>query len=135
MGVVREAVQNRLRVARVACPHDCPDACLMRVTVDTESGRAIKVEGDPTHPVTRGYLCNKVNHYLDLVYNDQRVLYPHRRVGPKGPGAKFQRITWDEALTEVAARLEVSHRRAWRRSRPAFFLLGHAGYSRFSRHG
>jgi anaerobic selenocysteine-containing dehydrogenase len=106
MGVVREAVQNRLRVARVACPHDCPDACLMRVTVDTVSGRAIKVEGDPTHPVTRGYLCNKVNHYLDLVYNDHRVLFPHRRSGPKGPGAKFQRITWDEALGEVAARLK-----------------------------
>ncbi|HKQ24823.1 MAG TPA: molybdopterin-dependent oxidoreductase [Burkholderiales bacterium] len=106
MGVARELVQNRLRVARVACPHDCPDACLMRVTVDTESGRAIRVEGDQTHPVTRGYLCNKVNHYLDLVYNDQRVLYPHRRVGSKGPGAKFQRITWDEAFTEVAARLK-----------------------------
>jgi len=106
MGVVREAVENRLRVARVACPHDCPDACLMRVTVDTASGRAVKVEGDPTHPVTRGYLCNKVNHYLDLVYNDRRVLFPHRRTGPRGPGAKFQRITWDEALGEVAARLK-----------------------------
>ncbi len=106
MGSIKEAVENRLRVARVACPHDCPDACLMRVTVDTLSGRAIKVEGDPTHPVTRGYLCNKVNHYLDLVYNDRRVLFPHRRTGPKGPGAKFLRITWDEALTEVAARLK-----------------------------
>jgi anaerobic selenocysteine-containing dehydrogenase len=106
MGVVKEAIENSLRVARVACPHDCPDACLMRVTVDPASGRAIKVEGDPTHPVTRGYLCNKVNHYLDLVYNDRRVLYPHRRIGPKGPGAKFQRITWDEALTGVVARLK-----------------------------
>ena len=106
MGVVKEAIESKLRVARVACPHDCPDACLMRVTVDTASGRAIRVEGDPTHPVTRGYLCNKVNHYLDLVYNDRRVLYPHRRSGPKGPGAKFQRITWDEALTEVAAGLK-----------------------------
>ncbi len=106
MGVIKEAVENRLRVARVACPHDCPDACLMRVTVDTRSGRAIRVEGDPTHPVTRGYLCNKVNHYLDLVYNDRRVLFPHRRTGPKGPGAKFLRITWAEALTGVAARLK-----------------------------
>jgi anaerobic selenocysteine-containing dehydrogenase len=105
MGVIKEAIENRLRVARVACPHDCPDACLMRVTVDTRSGRAIKVEGDPTHPVTRGYLCNKVNHYLDLVYNDRRVLFPHRRTGTKGPAAKFLRITWDEALTEVAAGL------------------------------
>ncbi len=78
----------------------------MRVTVDNASGRAVKVEGDPTHPVTRGYLCNKVNNYLDLVYNEKRVLYPHRRVGPKGPDAKFVRIGWDEALTEIAARLK-----------------------------
>ena len=77
----------------------------MRVTVDTRSGRAIEVKGDPTHPVTRGYLCNKVNNYLDLVYNDRRVLYPHRRVGAKGPGAKWQRISWDEALDEIAAKL------------------------------
>ena len=51
--------------------------------------------------MTRGYLCNKVNHYLDLVYNDNRVLYPHKRVGPRGPGAKFERISWDEALDMV----------------------------------
>lgn len=94
------------RVVKATCPHDCPDACGMRVTVDARSGRAIRVEGDPTHPVTRGYLCNKVNNYLDLVYNDNRVLYPRRRVGPKGPGAKFERITWDEALAETAARLK-----------------------------
>src|SRR6202049_5321381 len=107
MGVIGEpVVSGKVRTARVACPHDCPDGCSMRVSVDIASGRAIKVEGDPTHPVTRGYLCNKVNHYLDLVYNDQRVLYPHRRVGPKGPGAKFRRIGWGEALDEIAARLK-----------------------------
>jgi anaerobic selenocysteine-containing dehydrogenase len=106
MGVVKEPVSTKLRVARVACPHDCPDGCAMRVTVDRDSGRAVKVEGDPTHPITRGYLCNKVNNYLDLVYNGSRVLYPHRRVGPKGPGAKFERIGWDEALAEIASKLK-----------------------------
>ena len=85
----------------VCCPHDCPDTCSMLVTRDDSTGRAVRVQGDPTHPVTRGYLCNKVNHYLDLVYNDNRVLYPHRRVGPRGPGAKFERISWDEALDMV----------------------------------
>lgn len=85
----------------VCCPHDCPDTCSMLVTRDDSTGRAVRVQGDPTHPVTRGYLCNKVNHYLDLVYNDNRVLYPHKRVGPKGPGAKFERISWDEALDMV----------------------------------
>jgi anaerobic selenocysteine-containing dehydrogenase len=74
--------------------------------VDTVSGKAIKVEGDPTHPVTRGYLCNKVNHYLDLVYAKDRVLYPRRRVGPKGQRGRFERITWEEALDETAARFK-----------------------------
>ena len=87
----------------VVCPHDCPDTCSMLVTRDDRSGRAVRVQGDPTHPITRGYLCNKVNHYLDLVYNDNRVLYPHRRVGPKGPGAQFERISWDEALRRGGA--------------------------------
>ncbi|MBI1397591.1 MAG: molybdopterin-dependent oxidoreductase [Betaproteobacteria bacterium] len=93
------------KVVKVTCPHDCPDACSMRVTVDERSQRAIAVEGDPTHPVTRGYLCNKVNNYLDLVYNENRVLYPYRRTGPKGKGARFERIGWDDALAEIAARL------------------------------
>ena len=99
-------VGQRQKVFRSTCPHDCPDACSMRVTVDAVTGRAIKIEGDPTHPVTRGYLCNKVNHYLELVYNGKRVLHPHRRVGPKGPGAQFQRITWEEAIGEIAARFK-----------------------------
>ena len=82
----------------VTCPHDCPDSCSMLVTRNEATGKAVRIQGDPTHPITKGYLCNKVNHYLDLVYNESRVLYPHKRVGPKGPGAKFERISWDEAL-------------------------------------
>jgi len=85
----------------VVCPHDCPDTCSMLVTRDDVTGRAVALQGDPTHPITRGFLCNKVNHYLDLVYNENRVLYPHRRIGRKGPGAKFERISWDEALDTV----------------------------------
>lgn len=73
----------------------------MLVTRDDSTGRAVSVQGDPSHPITRGYLCNKVNHYLDFVYNEKRVLYPHKRIGPKGPGAKFERITWEEALTKI----------------------------------
>ena len=88
-------------IHHVTCPHDCPDSCSMLVTKDDSTGKAVRVQGDPTHPMTRGYLCNKVNHYLDLVYNENRVLYPHKRVGPKGPGAKFERISWDEALETI----------------------------------
>jgi anaerobic selenocysteine-containing dehydrogenase len=94
------------RTVSVTCPHDCPDACSMRVTVDSASQRALKIEGDPRHPVTRGYLCNKVNHYLEYVDSPRRMLYPHRRVGPKGPGATFERIAWEDALAEIAGRLK-----------------------------
>jgi anaerobic selenocysteine-containing dehydrogenase len=89
-------------VVRGACPHDCPDTCAMLVTV--QDGRAIRVAGDPEHPFTRGFLCTKVNRYVERTYHPDRVLYPMRRVGPKGSGA-FERISWDEALGEIADRL------------------------------
>jgi anaerobic selenocysteine-containing dehydrogenase len=70
------------KVVHAACPHDCPDACGVLITV--EDGRATKIQGDPAHPVTRGFLCAKVAKYLDRVYSPDRVLYPMRRVGSKG---------------------------------------------------
>ncbi len=90
------------RTVRGACPHDCPDTCAMLVTV--ESGRAVRVAGDPEHPFTRGFLCAKVNRYVERTYHEDRLLHPMRRAGPKGSG-KFARISWDEALDEIATRL------------------------------
>jgi anaerobic selenocysteine-containing dehydrogenase len=118
------------QVVHAACSHDCPDACGVLITV--EDGRATKIQGDPEHPVTRGFLCAKVAKYLDRVYSPDRVLYPMRRIGPKGPVAGqrscashgqpgaavptqttysdtnsrqiWQRISWDEALDEIASR-------------------------------
>jgi anaerobic selenocysteine-containing dehydrogenase len=90
-------------IVRGACPHDCPDTCAWQVTV--ENGIAVKLVGDSDHPFTQGGLCAKVNHYLDRVYSPERVLYPMRRVGPKGTGA-FERVSWDEALDDIAARLQ-----------------------------
>src|SRR5882672_3440164 len=99
-------------VVDAACPHDCPYACGVLITV--EDGRATRIQGDPKHPVTRGFLCAKVAKYLDRVYSPDRVLYPMKRVRPKGPveaeGAPatqvaqaFERISWDEALDEIAS--------------------------------
>ncbi len=101
------------KVVHAVCSHDCPDSCGVLVTVDTGSGRAVKVQGDPAHPVTRGFLCGKVAKYLDRVYSPDRLLYPmRRRVGvAKGPLTKgreaeaFERISWDEALGAIADRL------------------------------
>jgi len=116
-------------VVHAACPHDCPDACGVLITI--EAGRATKIQGDPEHPVTRGFLCAKVAKYLDRVYSPERVLHPMRRVISKGPAAyagggaratleqsfatlgrpgaavptqAFERISWDEALDEIASR-------------------------------
>ena len=100
------------KVVHAACPHDCPDACGVLITV--EDGRATKIQGDPAHPMTRGFLCAKVAKYLDRVYSPERVQYPMRRVAPKGPvageGARatqtWRRIPWDEALDEIADRFK-----------------------------
>src|SRR5579859_6037327 len=113
------------QTVHAACPHDCPDACGVLITV--EDGRATKIQGDPEHPVTQGFLCAKVAKYLDRVYSPDRVLYPMRRIAEKGPGEElrgiapngqpvaavptqteatqaWQRISWDEALDEIASR-------------------------------
>jgi len=86
---------------RCVCPLDCPDTCLMRVKV--AGGVAVGLRGDPDHPFTRGFLCRKMARYLERVDSPDRLLYPSRRVGPKGAG-RFERCTWDEALDLVAAR-------------------------------
>jgi len=93
--------QSSLTIVRGACGHDCPDTCTW--IVEVEAGKAHRLYGDPEHPFTRGTLCAKVNHYLERVYHPDRVLFPLRRVGRKGEG-QFQRVSWDEALSDIAAR-------------------------------
>jgi anaerobic selenocysteine-containing dehydrogenase len=89
------------RVFKVVCPHDCPDTCVM--TVGVRDGRAVDLGGDPEHRFTRGFLCVKVNQYLDRVYSRERILHPMKRVGVKGEG-RLARISWDEALDTIARR-------------------------------
>src|SRR5258706_3020113 len=91
------------KVARAACPHDCPDTCAMLVTV--KDGVATKIQGDPSMPFTDGTLCTKVAHYLERTYSPDRLTHPLKRVGKKGAG-EFRRISWDEALDEIAQRLK-----------------------------
>ena len=91
-----------------ACPHDCPDTC--GIITEVENGRAINFYADPDHPITQGWLCAKVRPYLEHVYHPERLLYPLRRVGPKGSG-QWERISWVTALEEIAGRWrEISDR-------------------------
>ena len=94
---------EHLRVVQAACPHDCPDTCAMRVTV--QGGRVVRVQGDAEHPATRGALCTKVSRYAERTYHPERVLQPLKRVGPKGSG-RFEPVPWDAALDDIAQRLK-----------------------------
>ncbi|NPC55799.1 molybdopterin-containing oxidoreductase family protein [Caenimonas soli] len=86
-----------------ACPHDCPDTCSLVTTV--EDGVAVKVQGNPDHRHTDGVLCTKVSRYTERTHHPERLLHPMRRSGPKGSG-QFERVSWGEALQDIAQRLE-----------------------------
>src|SRR3989338_5460223 len=85
------------------CPRDCYDTCSILTT--TEGGRAVKLQGNPRHPITQGFLCWNIQNALKFVYSPQRLLYPLKRVGKKGRD-DFKRISWDEAYSEIARRIE-----------------------------
>ena len=90
------------RTVRGACPHDCPDTCALRITVSGD--RVVRVEGDPDHPATDGVLCTKVARYAERTHHPDRLTQPLRRVGPKGSG-QFEAVSWEVAITEIAAKL------------------------------
>jgi anaerobic selenocysteine-containing dehydrogenase len=91
-----------VRVVRGACPHDCPDTCAMLVSVSGQ--RIVRIQGDPEHPPTHGALCTKVSRYAERTDHAERVLTPMKRIGPKG-GGRWQTVSWDQALDDIAARL------------------------------
>jgi|TARA_B100000287_G_scaffold434769_1_gene500311 anaerobic selenocysteine-containing dehydrogenase len=84
-----------------ACPHDCPDTCAMLYELKNE--KLARVTGNPDHPMTRGGLCVKLKNYEERHYHPDRLLYPHKRVGPKGK-KEFKRINWDEALDIISSK-------------------------------
>lgn len=112
------SASSPFRIVHTVCSHDCPDSCAVLVTVNAE-GRAVKVQGDPKHRITQGFLCGKVAKYLDRVYAPDRILHPLKRKAgaQKGPLLRglegetrdyeaFERVSWDEALDAIAARFQ-----------------------------
>ena len=97
--LINKLIDEKFNLFKVTCPHDCPDACSMEVEVDEVTKKVMKVSGEKSHPVTKGFLCNKVNNYIDLIYNKDRVLYPKIRVNSKQEKqAKWKRISWEMQL-------------------------------------
>ncbi|MFN3861430.1 MAG: molybdopterin-dependent oxidoreductase [Roseateles sp.] len=104
------------RTVHGACPHDCPDTCALQVTVEDE--RVIKVQGRAEHPNTHGALCTKVSRYPERTYHPERVLYPLKRVSKKTEASRFVRVSWAEALADIAARLKAIAARDAQRIQP-----------------
>jgi anaerobic selenocysteine-containing dehydrogenase len=105
MGAMMPALSaNPMNPVLGACPHDCPDTCSLVTQV--KDGVAISVKGNPNHPLTDGVLCTKVSRYTERTYHPERLLYPMKRVSPKGPNVKFERVTWAQALADIGERLK-----------------------------
>ena len=85
------------KIVKSVCPKDCPDSCGMLSHV--EDGRITRVSGDPAHPITQGFLCGRYQHYEEVIYHPERLLYPLYRADKS---AEFQRISWNEALKILA---------------------------------
>ncbi|TXI22949.1 MAG: molybdopterin oxidoreductase family protein, partial [Roseateles sp.] len=99
-----------------ACPHDCPDTCALQITVENE--RVIKVQGRAEHPSTHGALCTKVSRYAERTYHPERLLHPLKRVSLKTEAPRFERVSWAEALADIAARLNAIAARDPQRIQP-----------------
>ena len=88
---------------RAVCTKDCPDTCGLLAKV--ENGLIVSVKGDPDHPFTAGFICQKAGHFPEHVHSPKRITTPLRRIGPKGAG-QFEPVKWNEALDEVAFQMQ-----------------------------
>src|SRR6201988_44361 len=115
----------KVDIRHSTCPHDCPSACALDVEVI--GGRSIgRVRGSKLQTYTAGVVCAKVARYAERIHHPERLLYPMRRTGSKGSG-EFARISWDEALDEVAARFDQAEREFGAQSVWPYYYAGTMG--------
>ena len=114
------------RTARSVCPHDCPSACALDVEV-LDARTIGRVRGAKDDPYTAGVVCEKVARYAERIHHPLRLLHPQRRVGKKGEG-RFERISWDEALDEIVARLSAIEAEFGPESIWPYFYAGTMGH-------
>src|SRR6201986_224518 len=98
----------KVDIRHSTCPHDCPSACALDIEVI--GGQSIgRVRGSKKQTYTAGVVCAKVARYAERIHHPERLTFPMRRIGAKGSG-QFARISWDEALDEIAARFDAAER-------------------------
>jgi anaerobic selenocysteine-containing dehydrogenase len=99
---IQTEIDSKIAIRHSTCPHDCPSACALDVEVI--GGRSIgRLRGSKLQTYTAGVVCAKVARYAERIHHPDRLTHPMRRTGPKGSG-QFARISWDEALDEIADR-------------------------------
>src|SRR6266581_3888160 len=98
--------EHRYLLVPTTC-FNCESACGLLAYVDRDSLRLRKFEGNPEHPGSRGRNCAKGPATLNQVTDPDRILYPLRRSGARGAGG-WERITWDDALDALAARIRAA---------------------------
>jgi anaerobic selenocysteine-containing dehydrogenase len=99
-------VEHRCMLVPTTC-FNCESACGLLAYVDRDDMHVRKFEGNPEHPGSRGRNCAKGPATINQVTDPDRILYPLRRVGPRG-GGQWERVSWDEALDAIAARLRAA---------------------------
>ena len=115
----------RLEIRHSTCPHDCPSACALDIEVI--EGRSIgRVRGSKRQTYTAGVVCAKVARYAERIHHPERLMFPMRRIGRKGSG-QFARISWDEALDEIAERFNAAEREFGAQSVWPYYYAGTMG--------
>src|SRR5580693_4920463 len=117
--------QAKIEIRHSTCPHDCPSACALDVEVidNVSIGR---VRGSKRQTYTAGVICAKVARYAERIHHPDRLTYPMFRVGPKGSG-KFARISWDDALDEIAGRFDAAEHEVGAESVWPYYYAGTMG--------
>src|SRR5438105_3639435 len=115
----------KVDIRHSTCPHDCPAACALGVAV-IDRPTIGRVRGSKLQTYTAGVVCAKVARYAERVHHPDRLLHPMRRTGPKGSG-QFARISWDEALDEIAARFDQAEREFGAESVWPYYYAGTMG--------
>src|SRR5712675_3315214 len=103
-----EGHHAKIDIRHSTCPHDCPSACALDIEV-IDNSTIGRVRGSKLQTYTAGVVCAKVARYAERIHHPERLMYPQFRVGPKGSG-KFARMSWDEALDEIAQRFDAAER-------------------------
>jgi anaerobic selenocysteine-containing dehydrogenase len=117
--------QAMIEIRHSTCPHDCPSACALDVEV-IDNSTIGRVRGSKLQSYTAGVVCAKVARYAERIHHADRLMHPLRRTGPKGSG-QFARISWDEALDEIAARFDAAEREFGAESVWPYYYAGTMG--------